>query len=71
MKGPVKKALENLSESAFDPSLKTHKLSGVLYGFMACSCGNDCRIIFSIDKGNETGDEVILLVDIGTHDEVY
>ncbi|MFZ4557119.1 MAG: type II toxin-antitoxin system YafQ family toxin [Pseudanabaena sp.] len=38
---------------------------GKLEGFQSCSCGYDCRIIFSIDT------EEIVLIDIGNHDEVY
>lgn len=52
-------------------SLGTHKLSGKLDGFQACSCGYDCRIVFSIERDTEMNSEVIVLLDIGTHDEVY
>jgi len=34
-------------------------------------CGYDCRIVFSIEIDEKTGCEVIILHDIGTHDEVY
>ena len=71
LRGSIGKALLKLSTDAFDPSLKTHKLSGNLFGFLACSCGYDCRIVFSLRNDKETGEEVILLVDIGTHEEVY
>lgn len=69
LKTSVHAALQRLEDDAFSPRLKTHKLSGNLYGLLACSCGYDCRIIFSIE--NENKQETILLVDIGTHDEVY
>lgn len=65
----IYQTLERLEKDAFSPLLKTHKLSGNLYGLLACSCGYDCRIIFSIIK--EKNRELILLVDLGTHDEVY
>ncbi len=55
----------------FAPSLGTHKLSGKLNGLQACSCGYDCRLVFSIEQDTETSREVIVLLDIGTHDEVY
>ena len=55
----------------FAPSLGTHKLSGNLNGLQSCSCGYDCRIVFSIEQGTEPDHEVIVLLDIGTHDEVY
>ncbi len=60
--------MENDTES---PLLHTHKLSGKLRGLSACSCGYDCRIIFSIEYDKETCKDFLLLIDIGTHDEVY
>jgi mRNA interferase YafQ len=63
--------LTSLEEDAFSLQLKTHKLSGNLFGLLACTCGYDCRIIFSIEKDSSTHKEVVLLIDIGTHDEVY
>ncbi len=67
----VESALIKLEEDAFSADLKTHKLSGNLSGLYACSCGYDCRIIFSIEKNIRKKDEMILLIDIGTHDEIY
>ena len=62
-------ALELLAADAFDSRLKTHKLSGELSGVWACSAGYDLRILFEFDV-NE-GDEVIVLLTVGTHDDVY
>ena len=70
-KSYIEDALINLQEDAFSTGLKTHKLSSKLFGYYACSCGYDCRIIFSIENDLKSKAEVILLVDIGTHDEVY
>jgi mRNA-degrading endonuclease YafQ of YafQ-DinJ toxin-antitoxin module len=55
----------------FAVDLGTHKLEGKLVGLRACSCGYDCRIVFSIEKDKDTAQEVIVLLDIGTDDEVY
>ena len=71
LKALIETALIKLEEGSFLPELKTHKLSGNLLGLYACSCGYDCRIIFSIEKDRKSKSEVILLIDIGTHDEVY
>ncbi|MBI4945052.1 MAG: type II toxin-antitoxin system mRNA interferase toxin, RelE/StbE family [Bacteroidetes bacterium] len=65
----IEKTLRLMEADVFAPTLKAHKLSGKLLGLIACSCGYDCRIIFSIEK--HSGHEVILLIDIGTHDEIY
>ncbi len=37
-----------MESDIFSPSLETNKLSGKLAGLFACSCGYDCRIIFSL-----------------------
>lgn len=69
LQSAIAKALQKLEYDAFDPSLKTHKLSGKLAAYLACSCGYDCKIIFVINE-TDVG-ETILLFDIGTHDDVY
>lgn len=62
-------ALDALSEDAFQPAMKTHKLKGDLKGSWACSLGYDLRIVFQIVAQGDS--EAILLQTIGTHDEVY
>jgi mRNA interferase YafQ len=71
LRSQVQKTLYALSQDAFAPSLDTHKQKGELYNLQACSCGYDCRIIFRIETDTLTNKEYILLVDIGSHDEVY
>ncbi len=65
----VEKALDLMEENIFASKLNTHQLRGEYTGFYACSCGYDCRIIFTIRKQQDA--EVIVLVNVGTHDEVY
>lgn len=67
----IDQTLRQMETDLFAPSLSTHKLSGVLLGTWACACGYDCRIVFSLEVDEKTGEEVILLLDIGAHDEVY
>jgi mRNA-degrading endonuclease YafQ of YafQ-DinJ toxin-antitoxin module len=50
----------------FEPSLKTHKLSGKLKDLWSFSVEYDERVVFYF-----TEDEKAVLVDIGSHDEVY
>lgn len=58
--------MEIFLKDPFYPQLRTHKLSGKLSGQWAFSVDTDCRIIFEfISEGQ------ILLIDIGSHDEVY
>jgi mRNA interferase YafQ len=72
---PLQQKIENtltqLADDAFAANLGTHKLEGKLSGTLACSCGYDCRILFKFDLDEETDEEVILLLDVGTHDAVY
>ncbi len=65
----VKAALELLAVDASDPCLKMHKLKGNLDGVWACSAGHDLRILFEFAQ--HEGREAILLLSMGTHDEVY
>ena len=65
------KTLDKLARDPFLPELKTHKLSGQLKGLWACWVEYDCRIIFTFDLDPKSGEEIIVLIDLGTHDEVY
>jgi mRNA-degrading endonuclease YafQ of YafQ-DinJ toxin-antitoxin module len=58
--------LEQFTAAPFDPSLKTHKLSGKLKELWSFSVDYDERILFYF-----TEDEKAVFVDIGSHDEVY
>jgi mRNA interferase YafQ len=63
--------LEKLLNQPFNSELKTHKLHGKLAGLWACEVEYDCRIVFTFDNEPATGEDIIILADIGTHDEVY
>ena len=67
----IEQALRRLSADPFDPILRTHKLKGGLAGTWACTAEYDCRIIFEFEVNPDTGQDEILLIDVGTHDEVY
>ncbi len=54
-----------LSENINHPSLKLHKLKGELKDFYAISIESNLRLILKLN------DDGILLINIGTHDEVY
>ena len=61
--------LEQLSADAAQPALRTHKLRGSLAGCWACSADYDLRIVFEYTQHD--GAEAILLLALGTHDQVY
>lgn len=65
----VGKALKLLQGDIFHPTLKTHKLKGKLEGRWACSVAYDLRIVFRVVQSENA--EALLLLTIGTHDEVY
>lgn len=59
-------SLELFSKDIFNPKLRTHKLTGKLKGLWAFSCAYDCRVLFKFIDEDE-----VLLIDIGSHEEVY
>ena len=65
----LRATLELLSEDAFHPQLRTHKLKGPLADSWACSVGYDLRLVFAFVELE--GKEAILLQTVGTHEEVY
>ncbi len=72
LKAAILAVLELLKDDPFSPSLKAHKLRGQLSDCWSCSVAYDCRIIFSFTNDPDTPNEqVIMLLDLGTHDEVY
>ena len=62
--GTVLKKLEN---DPIEPSLKLHKLQGAFAEFHAVRLTYEYRIVLVL----QILDEQIILVDIGTHDDVY
>jgi addiction module RelE/StbE family toxin len=59
-------AMKLFSNNPFNPRLRTHKLTGKLEGLWAFSYSYDCRVIFKFINKDE-----VLLIDLGSHDEVY
>lgn len=58
--------LELFTAYPYDPTLKTHKLSGKLKEFWSFSVDYDERVLFYF-----TEDGKAVFVDIGSHDQVY
>ncbi len=67
----IAEALRLLVVNPFAPQLETHKLKGKLSGSWACSAGYDLRIVFDFVKAKKGSADDVLLLAIGTHDEVY
>ena len=71
LKNSIIHALELMQNDPYDPSLKTHKLHGKLKEYWASVVEYDCRIVFTFTNQPDTKEEIIALIDIGTHDDVY
>jgi len=61
----LRAALRRLAAGPADPLLRTHKLKGDLRDYWAFSVDADLRVLFRWDG------DVALLVNLGSHDEVY
>lgn len=59
--------LEQLRSDPFEPSLKLHALTGKLQGMQAVSLTYSYRITLTL----QVTEHEILLLDIGSHNEVY
>jgi addiction module RelE/StbE family toxin len=67
----IQDALRLLQKDPFASRLATHKLKGKLAGSWACSVGYDLRIVFDFVRSSGQQEDDILLLEIGSHDEVY
>jgi len=65
LKQLIKKAINQYIKSPQYPTLRLHKLKGKMIDDWSISVKTNIRVIFTYVKDG------ILLVDIGSHDEVY
>lgn len=61
------KTMTQLRDDPFEPSLRLHPLTGKLQGMQAVSLTYRYRMTLTL----QITEHEILLIDIGTHDEVY
>jgi len=61
------KTIELLEHNPYHPSLRLHKLQGKITQFSSVSINMKYRIIIDFI----IIDDVIILIDIGSHDDVY
>jgi mRNA-degrading endonuclease YafQ of YafQ-DinJ toxin-antitoxin module len=70
----IQAAVALLEANMFAPSLRSHKLQGDLRGCWACSVNYSVRIVFEVGRPEEmkgVTTETIVLLTVGTHDDVY
>jgi len=63
----LRDTLDDLSRDPFQPKLKLHLLSGNLGGVQAVSLSYSYRLTLQV----MVTEQDVVLLDIGTHDEVY
>ena len=67
----LEQVLQQIAEDPFQLSLRSHKLKGDLSGRYSSSIDYQNRILFKIVTNTESGEEEILLITLGSHDDVY
>jgi Txe/YoeB family toxin of toxin-antitoxin system len=68
LKAQFAKKIVQFEEDPFHPSLKTHTLSGVLKGLWSFRITYEHRLVFDFIDESRTH---VVLIDIGSHEEVY
>ena len=63
----IEDAVENYKENRTNPVLRDHALKGKMKDLRAFSAGHDLRVIYREEGGFIT----IILLDAGTHNQVY
>ncbi len=63
----LKKIIDDLKDDPFQPHLELHALGGKLEGVFAASISHSYRLTLSL----KITEKEIILLDIGSHNEVY
>ena len=71
LRSRIEQTLQQLAADPFYPGLRTHKLKGDLSDRWACSVDYSNRILFKFVENPDSEEEEILLLIIGSHDDVY
>jgi mRNA-degrading endonuclease YafQ of YafQ-DinJ toxin-antitoxin module len=67
----IQQVLNQLTRDPFHPSLRTHKPSGNLSDVWSCSVDYKLRILFEFIDDPDNPEQAILLLNLGSHDDVY
>ena len=68
LKAQFAKKISVFSGDPFHPSLKTHALSGVMKGLWSFRITYEHRLVFDFADDDRSK---VILIDIGSHEEVY
>ena len=67
----IEQTLQQMATDVYHLSLKTHKLIGNLDNTWSCSIDYSYRILFEFVPDVEAEGMAILLLNVGSHDDVY
>ncbi|MEH2381199.1 MAG: type II toxin-antitoxin system mRNA interferase toxin, RelE/StbE family [Nostoc sp.] len=71
LRSQIEQVLQQIAEDPFQLSLCSHKLKGDSSGRYSCSIDYRNRILFKFVTNTESPEEEILLLTLGSHDDVY
>ena len=71
LRSQIEQVLQQIAEDPFQLSLRSHKLKGDSSGRYSCSIDYRNRILFKFVTNPESREEEILLLTLGSHDDVY
>ncbi|MBG1259020.1 type II toxin-antitoxin system YafQ family toxin [Nostoc commune] len=71
LRSQIEQVLQQIAEDPFQLSLRSHKLKGDSSGRSSCSIDYSNRILFKFVTNTESQEEEILLLTLGSHDDVY
>ena len=71
LRSQIEQILQQIAEDPFQLSLRSHKLKGDSSGRYSCSIDYRNRILFKFVTNPESREEEILLLTLGSHDDVY
>ena len=66
IKQKFSESLNIFSKDQFNPLLKNHALKGRMFGYRSISLTGNYRVIYRY-----ISDDILKLVDVGTHNQVY
>ena len=67
LQAKVDQAIHLFERDPFDPKLRNHALLGQMIGRRAFSVTGDVRVVFQVFENYA----IVLMVDVGTHNQVY
>ncbi|MBN3923758.1 type II toxin-antitoxin system YoeB family toxin [Nostoc sp. NMS4] len=71
LRSQIQQVLQKIAEDPFQVSLRSHKLKSNSSGKYSSSIDYQNRILFKFVTNPDSGEEEILLLTLGSHDDVY